>query len=136
MKKFQRNDTDSSWNKSSSRYIMTSYFQPILLWTGAMLICRFVSGSTPMSLLKPIGFNHAIISFRALDLLVLPSETSQAVKQRLLNFVRSLSTVISFAYCLSRYFLFLFWKKHDQQNLEMLFYKWVMYLFHLFLSSS
>ncbi|KAJ1424772.1 putative mechanosensitive ion channel protein 2, chloroplastic-like [Sesbania bispinosa] len=57
--------TDSSWKKSSSRYIMTSYFQPLLLWTGAMLICR------------------------ALDPLVLPSETSQAVKQRLLNFVRS-----------------------------------------------
>ncbi|KAL2339997.1 hypothetical protein Fmac_007937 [Flemingia macrophylla] len=69
--------TDSSWKKSSSQYIMTSYFQPLLLWTGAMLICR------------------------ALDPLVLPSETSQAVKQRLLNFVRSLSTVISFAYCLS-----------------------------------
>ncbi|KAK7351231.1 hypothetical protein VNO77_10527 [Canavalia gladiata] len=69
--------TDSSWKKSSSRYIMTSYFQPLLLWTGAMLICR------------------------ALDPVVLPSETSQVVKQRLLNFVRSLSTVISFAYCLS-----------------------------------
>ncbi|KAH1253214.1 hypothetical protein GLYMA_04G094300v4 [Glycine max] len=69
--------TDSSWKKSSSRYIMTSYFQPLLLWTGAMLVCR------------------------ALDPLVLPSESSQVVKQRLLNFVRSLSTVISFAYCLS-----------------------------------
>ncbi|XP_019417307.1 PREDICTED: mechanosensitive ion channel protein 3, chloroplastic-like isoform X2 [Lupinus angustifolius] len=69
--------TDSSWKKSSSRYVMTSYFQPLLLWSGAMLICR------------------------ALDPLVLPSEASQVVKQRLLNFVRSLSTVISFAYCLS-----------------------------------
>ncbi|XP_057729149.1 mechanosensitive ion channel protein 3, chloroplastic-like [Arachis stenosperma] len=71
--------TDSTWKKSSSRYIVTSYFQPLLLWTGAMLICR------------------------ALDPLVLPSEASQAVKQRLLNFVRSLSTVISFAYCLSSF---------------------------------
>ncbi|CAL0319298.1 unnamed protein product [Lupinus luteus] len=69
--------TDSSWKKSSLRYVMTSYFQPLLLWSGAMLICR------------------------ALDPLVLPSEASQVVKQRLLNFVRSLSTVISFAYCLS-----------------------------------
>ncbi|XP_027354030.1 mechanosensitive ion channel protein 3, chloroplastic-like isoform X2 [Abrus precatorius] len=69
--------TDSSWKKSTSRYIMASYFQPLLLWSGAMLICR------------------------ALDPLVLPSVTSQVVKQRLLNFVRSLSTVISFAYCLS-----------------------------------
>lgn len=72
---FQR--TDSSWKKSSSRYVMTSYFQPLLLWTGAMLICR------------------------ALDPIILPSQTSQVVKQRLLNFVRSLSTVVSFAYCLS-----------------------------------
>ncbi|CAL5204591.1 unnamed protein product [Lathyrus oleraceus] len=69
--------TDSSWKKSSSQYVMTSYFQPLLLWTGAMLICR------------------------ALDPIVLPSPNSQVVKQRLLNFVRSLSTVISFAYCLS-----------------------------------
>ncbi|WVZ21564.1 hypothetical protein V8G54_008886 [Vigna mungo] len=69
--------TDSSWKKSSSRCIMTSYFQPLLLWIGAMLICR------------------------ALDPVVLPSKSSQVVKLRLLNFVRSLSTVISFAYCLS-----------------------------------
>lgn len=39
---------------------------------------------------------------RELDPLVLPSETSQGVKQRVLNFVRSLSTVLAFAYCLSR----------------------------------
>ncbi|KAI4337599.1 hypothetical protein L6164_015994 [Bauhinia variegata] len=67
--------SDSSWKKSSSHYIMTSYFQPLLLWSGAMLVCR------------------------AFDPLVLPSEASQAVKQRVLNFVRSLSTVLSFAYC-------------------------------------
>ncbi|KAJ7965815.1 Mechanosensitive ion channel protein chloroplastic-like [Quillaja saponaria] len=63
--------------KSSSHYVMTSYLQPLLLWTGATLICR------------------------ALDPVVLPSEASQVVKQRLLNFVRSLSTVLAFAYCLS-----------------------------------
>lgn len=39
---------------------------------------------------------------RELDPLVLPSETSQGVKQRVLNFVRSLSTVLAFAYCSSR----------------------------------
>ncbi|XP_028777710.1 mechanosensitive ion channel protein 2, chloroplastic isoform X2 [Neltuma alba] len=72
---FQRND--NSWKKSSSRHIMTSYLQPLLLWTGVILTCR------------------------ALDPLNLPSEASQAVKQRLLNFARSLSTVLSFAYCLS-----------------------------------
>ncbi|KAK7845745.1 mechanosensitive ion channel protein 3 [Quercus suber] len=71
------NKTDSSWKKSSTHYVMTSYLQPLLLWTGAILICR------------------------ALDTVVLPSEASQAVKQRLLNFVRSLSTVLAFAYCFS-----------------------------------
>ncbi|XP_075648974.1 mechanosensitive ion channel protein 3, chloroplastic isoform X2 [Castanea sativa] len=69
--------TDSSWKKSSTHYVTTSYLQPLLLWTGAILICR------------------------ALDPVVLPSEASQAVKQRLLNFVRSLSTVLAFAYCFS-----------------------------------
>jgi hypothetical protein len=37
---FQWND--KSWKKSNSRYIMTSYFQPLLLWTGVMLICRYL----------------------------------------------------------------------------------------------
>lgn len=68
---------DSSWKKSSANYVLTSYLQPLLLWTGATLICR------------------------VLDPLVLPSEASEIVKQRLLNFVRSLSTVLAFAYCLS-----------------------------------
>ncbi|KAJ1424775.1 Mechanosensitive ion channel MscS [Sesbania bispinosa] len=70
-------ESDRSWKKSNSRYIMTSYFQPLLLWTGIMLICR------------------------DLDPLVLQSETSQTMKQRLLSFVRSLSTVLTFAYCSS-----------------------------------
>ncbi|XP_076905432.1 mechanosensitive ion channel protein 2, chloroplastic-like [Bidens hawaiensis] len=56
---------------------MTSYLQPLLLWTGAILICR------------------------ALDPIVLPSEASQIVKSRLLTFVKSLSTVLALAYCLS-----------------------------------
>ncbi|KAL6339208.1 hypothetical protein AAG906_024359 [Vitis piasezkii] len=70
--------SDNSWRKSSTHYVMTSYLQPLLLWTGATLICR------------------------ALDPIILPTETSQVVKQRLLNFVRSLSTVLAFACCLSR----------------------------------
>lgn len=41
---FQRTD----WKKSSSHYILTSYFQPLLLWTGVMLICRYLSGSTSL----------------------------------------------------------------------------------------
>lgn len=68
---------DGSWKKSSTYYVMTSYIQPLLLWTGATLICR------------------------ALDPVVLATETSQVVKQRVLNFVGSLSTVLAIAYCLS-----------------------------------
>ncbi|KAK9949390.1 hypothetical protein M0R45_004915 [Rubus argutus] len=69
--------SDSSWKKSNTHYVTNSYIQPLLLWTGAMLICR------------------------ALDPVVLPTEASHVVKQRLLDFTRSLSTVLSFAYCLS-----------------------------------
>ncbi|KAJ8543999.1 hypothetical protein K7X08_025617 [Anisodus acutangulus] len=68
---------DNSWGKSGTYHVMTFYLQPLLLWTGAMLVCR------------------------ALDPMVLPTEASQIVKQRLLNFVKSLSTVLAFAYCLS-----------------------------------
>ncbi|MCH95233.1 mechanosensitive ion channel protein 2 chloroplastic-like, partial [Trifolium medium] len=78
---FQR--SDNSWKKSTTHYIVTSYLRPLLLWTGAILICR------------------------AFEPVILPTETSQAVKERLLSFVKSLSTVVAFAYCLSRcaYFL-------------------------------
>ncbi|XP_058069326.1 mechanosensitive ion channel protein 2, chloroplastic-like isoform X3 [Magnolia sinica] len=69
--------SDSSWKKSRTYRVFTSYLQPFLLWTGATLICR------------------------VLDPVTLPSEASQAIKQRLLNFVKSLSTVLAFAYCLS-----------------------------------
>ncbi|XP_027353856.1 mechanosensitive ion channel protein 3, chloroplastic-like isoform X2 [Abrus precatorius] len=74
---FLQERADRSCKRSSSCYIFTPYFKPLLLWTGVMLICR------------------------DLDPLVLPSETSQAVKQRLLSFARSLSTVLTFAYCSS-----------------------------------
>ncbi|KAK8717364.1 hypothetical protein V6N13_044635 [Hibiscus sabdariffa] len=69
--------SENSWKKSRTHYVTTSYVQPLLLWTGAILMCR------------------------TLDPLVLPTEASQVVKQRLLNFVRSLSTVLAFAFCLS-----------------------------------
>ncbi|KAL9268262.1 Mechanosensitive ion channel protein 2, chloroplastic-like protein [Drosera capensis] len=68
---------ETSWKKSGTHYVMTSYIRPLLLWTGAMLICR------------------------ALDPILLPTEASLVVKQRLLRFVQSLSTVVAFAYCLS-----------------------------------
>ncbi|KAK6150344.1 hypothetical protein DH2020_015276 [Rehmannia glutinosa] len=69
--------SDNNWKKSSAYQVTTSYIQPLLLWTGAIFICR------------------------ALDPMTLPTEAGQIVKQRLLNFVRSLSTVLAFAYCLS-----------------------------------
>ncbi|CAA0831798.1 Mechanosensitive ion channel protein 2-chloroplastic [Striga hermonthica] len=70
-------ENDNSWTKSSTYHVTTSYVQPLLLWAGAIFICR------------------------ALDPVTLPSQASQIVKQRLLNFVRSLSTVLAFAQCLS-----------------------------------
>ncbi|KAL3838653.1 hypothetical protein ACJIZ3_023244 [Penstemon smallii] len=69
--------SDSSWKKSSTFEVTTSYIQPLLLWAGSIFICR------------------------ALDPMILPTEAGQIVKQRLLNFVRSLSTLLAFAYCLS-----------------------------------
>ncbi|GLJ15112.1 hypothetical protein SUGI_0247020 [Cryptomeria japonica] len=72
---FRRNA--GNWKKSKTYYFMASYLRPIFLWVGAMLICR------------------------AFDPVVASSETNQAIKQRLLNFVRSLSTVLAFAYCTS-----------------------------------
>ncbi|KAL8143469.1 hypothetical protein V2J09_016501 [Rumex salicifolius] len=74
---FFQHKNDNSWRKSTTHYVLTSYLQPALLWTGAMLVCR------------------------ALDPVVMPTEASHLIKQRLLTFVRSLSTVLSFAYCLS-----------------------------------
>lgn len=69
--------SDNSWGKSATRYVAISYLRPLLLWIGVIIICR------------------------AFDPIVLPSEASQAVKLRLMTFVRSLSTVLTFAYCLS-----------------------------------
>ncbi|KAG9139850.1 hypothetical protein Leryth_015236 [Lithospermum erythrorhizon] len=68
---------DSNWKKSNAYYVLTSYIQPLLLWTGAILLCRTVDPVVP------------------------PTEASQAVKTRLINFVRSLSTVVAVAHCLS-----------------------------------
>lgn len=70
-------ESDSNWKQSSWHYVTASYLKPVLLWTGAILICR------------------------AIDPLILPTVASQAVKQRFLNFIRSLSTVMALAYCLS-----------------------------------
>ncbi|EEE59315.1 hypothetical protein OsJ_11375 [Oryza sativa Japonica Group] len=72
-----RDIRNRNWKKSPTYLISTSYLQPLLLWTGATLICR------------------------ALDPVVLPSAASQAVKTRLVTFVRSLSTVLAIAYILT-----------------------------------
>ncbi|KAM0034163.1 hypothetical protein Hdeb2414_s0016g00494281 [Helianthus debilis subsp. tardiflorus] len=63
----------------SFRLSLMEVFQTheLQLWGGAVLICR------------------------VLELVILPSASSQAVKQWLLNFVRSLSIVLAFTYCLS-----------------------------------
>ncbi|CAN6460088.1 unnamed protein product [Victoria cruziana] len=68
---------DNDWRKSRTNYIVTSYLQPLMLWTGAVLSCRI------------------------LDPITLPSEAGQSMKQRILIFVKSLSTVLAFSYCLS-----------------------------------
>uniref|UniRef100_A0A453JI29 Mechanosensitive channel protein 2/3 transmembrane domain-containing protein n=1 Tax=Aegilops tauschii subsp. strangulata TaxID=200361 RepID=A0A453JI29_AEGTS len=73
-----RFDHGGNWKKSPTYLISSSYLQPLLLWTGATLICR------------------------GLDPVVLPSAASQAVKTRLLTFVRSLSTVLATAYIMTR----------------------------------
>ncbi|KAI5006550.1 hypothetical protein ZWY2020_033793 [Hordeum vulgare] len=58
-----RFDHGGNWKKSPTYLISTSYLQPLLLWTGATLICR------------------------SLDPVVLPSAASQAVKTCLLTFL-------------------------------------------------
>lgn len=68
-------EEDSSWKDSQMHYIFRSFVRPLLLWVGVIFVCR------------------------AFDPLVLSTEASQAIKQRFLNFVRSLSTVLAFAQC-------------------------------------
>jgi MscS family membrane protein len=72
-----RFDHGGNWKKNPTYLISTSYLQPLLLWTGATLICR------------------------GLDPVVMPSAAGQAVKTRLVTFVRSLSTVLPIAYILT-----------------------------------
>ncbi|KAG2247344.1 hypothetical protein Bca52824_086972 [Brassica carinata] len=68
---------DANSQKSSTQYIVVSYLQPLLLWSGALLFCR------------------------TLDPILLSSSASQAVKTRFLSFAQSMSTVLAFACCLS-----------------------------------
>ncbi|CAK9262963.1 unnamed protein product [Sphagnum jensenii] len=70
---FKRNDR--KWLESQTHNIMLSYMRPVLLWIGIILICR------------------------AFDPVVLATEESHAIKQRFVNFVQSLATVLAFAFC-------------------------------------
>ncbi|CAM8983118.1 unnamed protein product [Rhodiola kirilowii] len=69
--------SDKNWKKTGTYYVTTSYLLPLLLWAGVMLICR------------------------ALDPIVMPSEASKVIKQHLLPFVRSLSTVLAVTFSLT-----------------------------------
>jgi hypothetical protein len=109
--------SDNSWKKSTTHYIVTSYLRPLLLWTGAILICRFhyykiITLSDDEWVISFSDYSRAKLfaNCRAFEPVILPTETSQVVKERLLSFVKSLSTVVAFAYCLSRcaYFLISF----------------------------
>ncbi|KAL3696090.1 hypothetical protein R1sor_010166 [Riccia sorocarpa] len=66
---------NSKWSTSRTQHFTASYIRPVLLWLAVIWICR------------------------AFDPVVLPTEASHAVKERFVNFIRSLSTVLAFAYC-------------------------------------
>ena len=70
---------DMMWEESRSHYMMSSYIRPMLLWASVIVLCR------------------------AFEPIVLDSVASQAIKQRFTNFVRSLATVLTFAFCTARY---------------------------------
>ncbi|XP_042376289.1 mechanosensitive ion channel protein 2, chloroplastic-like isoform X1 [Zingiber officinale] len=94
-----RNDTN--WKKSRAYHISTSYVQPLLLWSGTIILCRFAELLVKKASLFFSHFNQKLYPCSILDRVVLPLEASQAVKIRFLNFVKSLSTVLTVAYCLS-----------------------------------
>ncbi|CAM6114783.1 unnamed protein product [Calypogeia fissa] len=75
LRKIVKKKEDVKWSSSRTQHIMSSYVRPLLLWIGVIVICR------------------------AFDPVVLSSEASHAVKGRFINFVRSLSTVLAFAFC-------------------------------------
>ncbi|XP_024530130.1 mechanosensitive ion channel protein 2, chloroplastic isoform X1 [Selaginella moellendorffii] len=64
-----------SWHKSQTEHILVAYVRPLLIWMGVISICG------------------------SIDPVVLSSGASQAIKDRSINFVRSLSTVLAFAVC-------------------------------------
>lgn len=101
---------DNNWKKSNMYQFTTFYIQPLLLWVGAIFICRLVMFGLKRIEIRSYNIlkQRFFLINRALDPVIIPTEAGQIVKQRLLNFVRSLSTVLGLAYCLSRLVLNLF----------------------------
>ncbi|KAG8373439.1 hypothetical protein BUALT_Bualt11G0024400 [Buddleja alternifolia] len=57
---------DSTWKKSSTYHVMTSYIQPLLLWTGAIFICsviqeahKFLMETSEPTATRTMGFQFA-----------------------------------------------------------------------------
>ncbi|BBN03457.1 mechanosensitive ion channel protein 1/2/3 [Marchantia polymorpha subsp. ruderalis] len=75
LRRIVKKKEDSKWATSRTQHATASYIRPILLWFATIWICR------------------------AFDPVVLSTEASHAIKERFVNFVRSLSTVLAFAYC-------------------------------------
>lgn len=42
--------SDNSWKKSSTYQVTASYIQPLLLWAGAIFICRLVISDRNMNI--------------------------------------------------------------------------------------
>lgn len=104
---------DSNWKKSSAYHVSISYLRPLIFWGGAIFACRYIELDFLQSFFSwhPISPCYLLIYFQhscsVFDQVALTSETSHVVKQRVLHFIRSLSTVLAFSYCLSRYSIFL-----------------------------
>ncbi|KMZ76326.1 Mechanosensitive ion channel protein 2, chloroplastic [Zostera marina] len=83
---FTHNNDNWTDTKAHSVFI-SSYLQPLLIWAAVILICR------------------------SIDPVVLSVKESHVIKQRILNFIRSLTTVLTFGYSLSMFI-------HQMQNLR------------------
>ncbi|KAL2642785.1 hypothetical protein R1flu_010372 [Riccia fluitans] len=75
LRRLVKKKEDSKWSTSRTQHVTASYIRPVLLWLAVIWLCR------------------------AFDPVVLSTEASHAIKERFVNFVRSLSTVLAFAYC-------------------------------------
>jgi len=76
--RIHKNGSGSKKSEGGNYHVMTPLF-PLLLWSGVIFICR------------------------ELDPVVLPSEGIQVIKQRVLSFIISLSTLLTLAYYFSSF---------------------------------